>query len=160
MLTDQLLGLLKLVLLIALYLFFARVLWAVWHEVRTPALQRAVINDVPVAQSPIERTGVPRGHRVNRLVIVAPADLKNTEIALGSTDVMIGRAPDCTLRLGDDTGVSARHATVRVVDGYVLLEDLGSTNGTFVNGKQLSSPTRLAIGDRVDIGVVIFEAKK
>ena len=54
MLTDQLLGLLKLVLLIALYLFFARVLWAVWHEVRTPALQRAIINDVPVAQSPIE----------------------------------------------------------------------------------------------------------
>ena len=89
MLTDQLLGLLKLVLLIALYLFFARVLWAVWHEVRTPALQRAIINDVPVAQSPIERTGVPRGHRVNRLVIVAPADLKNTEIALGSK---IGRA--------------------------------------------------------------------
>jgi len=66
--------------------------------------------------------------------------------------VLIGRAADCQLRLDDDDYVSTRHARIaRGPDGYVL-EDLGSTNGTFVNNHRISSPTPIAIGDTVRIG--------
>ena len=159
MLTDQLLGLLKLVLLIALYLFFARVLWAVWHEVRTPAVSRAVVADAPVAAPPVERSKVSRPHRVTRLVVIAPAELKGTEIALHG-EILIGRAPECSLRLADDTGASARHATVRFVDGIATIEDLHSTNGTRVNGVGITSPTGLVVGDRIDIGVITIEVRR
>jgi len=164
MLTDQLLGLLKLVLLIALYLFFARVLWAVWHEVRTPAVSRAVVADAPVVAPPVvappvERSKVSRPHRVTRLVVIAPAELKGTELALHG-EILIGRAPECSLRLADDTGASARHATVRFVDGIATIEDLHSTNGTRVNGVGITSPTGLVVGDRIDIGVITIEVRR
>lgn len=159
MLTDQLLGLLKLVLLIALYLFFARVLWAVWHEVRTPAVSRAVVADAPVAAPTVERSKVSRPHRVTRLVVIAPAELKGTELALHG-EILIGRAPECSLRLADDTGASARHATVRFVDGIATIEDLHSTNGTRVNGVGITSPTGLVVGDRIDIGVITIEVRR
>lgn len=63
----------------------------------------------------------------------------------------IGRQPDCDfpLRRGD---VSRRHAEVRFCDGAYWLHDLGSTNGTFVNGQRLAAPRALAPGDRVEIG--------
>ena len=164
MITDQLLGVLKVVLLLALYLFFARVLWAVWHEIRTPAVSRVVINKVGntvgEAPAPIDRPRVSREHRVSVLRIISPAELKGTDVTLGDADVLVGRGPDCTLRLAAETGASVRHARISTVDGYVTIEDLGSTNRTMVNGNVIDSPTRLRVGDRVYIGLVTLEARR
>lgn len=160
MITDQLLGLLKIVLLIALYAFFARVLWAVWHEIRTPAINRASINVVDVPAPMIERPRVGRAHRVERLCIVAPAELKGTVIPLNGSELLIGRGDDCALQLPAHTGASVRHARIISDDGYATIEDLGSTNKTMVNGDVIDAPRRLRIGDRVYIGLVTLEARR
>jgi hypothetical protein len=163
MITDQLLGLLKLLLLLALYAFFARVLWAVWNEIRVPAVRRVTI-DVPADDSRVDRERmthhkVSRSHRVQSLCILAPAEMKGVNIEIDA-DVVIGREESCTVRLAPETGASARHASIRRVDGYVVIEDLGSTNRTMVNGKEISKPTRLRVGDRIHIGLVTLEVRR
>jgi pSer/pThr/pTyr-binding forkhead associated (FHA) protein len=69
-------------------------------------------------------------------------------------DVVIGReGADLTI---EDPELSRRHARVRPVDGGVEVEDLGSTNGTFVNGARVTTPRRLTRGDVVRVGQTDF----
>jgi pSer/pThr/pTyr-binding forkhead associated (FHA) protein len=56
-----------------------------------------------------------------------------------------------------DSELSRRHAAVRPVEGGIEIEDLGSLNGTFVNGRRIDSPTRLAGGDSVKLGQSVLE---
>ncbi len=72
------------------------------------------------------------------------------EYRLQGERIMIGRHPDCEIRL-DDLGVSGKHAMITLVGGDALLEDLGSTNGTFVNGATISKYA-LKDGDVVTLG--------
>ena len=64
---------------------------------------------------------------------------------------LVGRGPDCDIRLGDPL-VSARHARLTQADGVYEVEDLGSRNGTRVNGERITGPTRLYPGDRIEFG--------
>lgn len=68
--------------------------------------------------------------------------------------ILIGRHPLCDLRFDAerDRDVSAKHAEIRVEDGLARLVDLGSTNGTFLNGARLTGPTALATGDEIAFG--------
>ena len=76
-------------------------------------------------------------------------------LAVGD-ELLVGRAPTCGLLL-DDPGVSRRHATFRRhADGTLELADQGSTNGTFLNGAFLESPTTLDAGDTVQFGDQVF----
>jgi pSer/pThr/pTyr-binding forkhead associated (FHA) protein len=59
----------------------------------------------------------------------------------------------------DDTFVSQLHARVFRRDGAVFIDDLGSTNGTFLNGRKLTTAEPVAKGDRLQIGNTIFEAQ-
>jgi hypothetical protein len=79
------------------------------------------------------------------------------ELAIGSEVVVIGRASNADVRLSD-TGVSRRHAEVRREGDDHVLVDLGSTNGTLVNGRPIER-VRLANGDRIELGatVLLFE---
>jgi len=160
--TDQLLGLLRIALLISLYAFFARVLWAVWVEVRVPATPRSAITPTP--RSSRSNTGaiarVARPFRVARLRIISPVTMKNLTFAVGDTPFTVGRLEENNLCLPDDSYVSSRHARLYRIDGHVVVEDLGSTNGTFVNKEPISGVTKVRIGDRVQIGGVILEAEK
>lgn len=70
---------------------------------------------------------------------------------LDAGTVVIGRDASATIRLDDDQ-VSRRHAQVVVSDGRAELSDLGSTNGTFVDGHRLTSPVVLRAGQQVKIG--------
>ncbi len=67
--------------------------------------------------------------------------------------VVVGRAPTCDVVL-DDPRVSRRHALLRWADGECVVLDLGSANGTFVNERRLSGPTRLRPGDRLGFGTI------
>ncbi len=98
------------------------------------------------------RTGAPSpGARPLALVVVAgPPELKGTRIGLDRL-VRIGREPGSELVLGDDF-VSTRHAQVVPGPKGPVLEDLGSTNGTSLNGTPISSPVALKTGDEVSIG--------
>lgn len=174
--TEPLLGILKYVLLALLYLFFARVLWAVWSEVRgprtgavPPAPTVAAPGDPTVpAPSPLvkelkhgKRTvKPPRGRKgdVGRFVVIEPKAARGSTFAIGE-ELTIGRAGTCTIGMPDDSFVSQLHARVYRESGLTMIEDLGSTNGTYVNGKRVAAAERLTRGDRVQIGSTVFEAE-
>jgi len=171
--TEQALDILKLVLLGLLYLFFARVLWAVWSEVRRTS-SKAVVptmtaqeqleaqRDATVLAGPTERrprkAPKGRGGRVARLVVVEPKARKGTTFALGE-EITIGRDPSSTIVIDDDTFVSHRHARVFEFDGQPMVEDLGSTNGSFHNGTRLHGSRLLHPGDRLQFGYTVLEAQ-
>jgi pSer/pThr/pTyr-binding forkhead associated (FHA) protein len=70
--------------------------------------------------------------------------------------VMIGRGADCQLILDDDY-VSTRHARVVSTPNGIYVEDLGSTNGTYVNGQRITAPTTITLADTVRIGKTILK---
>jgi DNA-binding winged helix-turn-helix (wHTH) protein len=74
-------------------------------------------------------------------------------IQLANGENIVGRSVECTVRL-DSTDVSRRHARILVNNDTATLEDLGSTNGTFINGKRLASPVPLLDGMTVTFGSV------
>lgn len=71
----------------------------------------------------------------------------------------IGRAPECELRV-DDTYASQQHARIFGKNGSWYVEDLGSTNGTFVNEQKLAAPALLQSGDRVRVGTTVLELRR
>ncbi len=79
---------------------------------------------------------------------------QSAELAAGV--IMIGRGADCQLILDDDY-VSTRHARVVGGDNGVYVEDLGSTNGTYVNGQRITAPTTITLSDTVRIGKTILK---
>lgn len=153
---DLVISGLRLVLLLALYLFFARVVWAVWSEVRVPALPQSVDGPSPTGAT----SRIPRRQRVTELKIVEPRALKGSRVELTSAPIVIGRSADADLSFSDDTYLSGRHARVWAVDGVAMVEDLGSTNGTQVNGQRVDVATAIVPGDRVQMGHVIVEATR
>ena len=173
--TEPLLDILKYVLLALLYLFFARVLWAVWSEVRAPqpginTQARAGVSPTdPTVAAPSPASSIPPGKRavrapkgrrgsIGRLVVIEPKTAKGTVFAIGE-EITVGRAATATIGMGDDSFVSQLHARVYRDAGMAMIEDLGSTNGTYLNGKRLTTPERLTKGDRVQIGNTMFEAE-
>jgi hypothetical protein len=84
-------------------------------------------------------------------VVSGPAS--GARLTIGDEPLEIGREADEEGRLGDDPELSRHHARISTFkDGGLLVEDLGSTNGTFVNGEQIGAPTVLGVGDTVGIG--------
>jgi DNA-binding winged helix-turn-helix (wHTH) protein len=83
---------------------------------------------------------------------------KKQSVPLTDGEHIAGRDPDCSLVI-DSTSVSRRHARFTVVSGTATIEDLGSTNGTHVNGTRISAPTRLAPGNEVALGTEVLQVK-
>ena len=86
-------------------------------------------------------------------------DTKGKVYDLGD-ELTVGRAAGCQVSLADDTFVSQLHARVFRKEGRYFVEDLGSTNGTFLNRKQVSAPIALRRGDRLQVGKTVFEVAK
>lgn len=201
--TDTVLDLLTWALLGLLYLFFARVLWTVWTQVRAPQPTVATAAITATRDNSIRNTGAhdsnarsistdptvdladltaaaqhlthhhehgesrsARGTAsllrtaAHEITFLAPRSHKGQRIALEADTVLtIGRADACTLPFPDDTYISGLHAQIRVHEGQPVIEDLGSTNGTFHNGNRLHGLALLHPGDRVQIGQTILEAR-
>jgi hypothetical protein len=152
---DAILTALKLLLLALIYLFFFRVLRAVWAET-TPVAEPAAGG----AASPTGRraapASAPAGPAPARLRVVAPEAAKGRTYELGD-EVTVGRAPGCQVALTDDTTASQLHARIFRKDGRLMVEDLGSTNGTFVNRKRVTGAHTIRKGDRIQVGATVME---
>ncbi len=94
-----------------------------------------------------------------RQLVVTEGSLKGTSLALGQAPVLIGRAPECTLVLEDDYA-SNRHAQLSLQDGVWMLEDLGSTNGTYVGRRRLDAATVVEAGTNFRIGRTTLELRR
>ena len=150
---DQLLNLLKVFLLVLLYLFFLRVLRAVWAEVSPPAPAAAPVQKhaKQTRRAPSRKGG--GGKPVLRIVL--PPELKGRSFPL-TEELTLGRAAGCQVTL-DDTYASQLHARVFQRDGTVYVEDLGSTNGTYLNRQKVTGPMVLKRGDKLQIGNTVLE---
>ena len=94
-----------------------------------------------------------------RSLVVTEGSLQGTTIALGQAPILIGRAPECTLVLEDDFA-SGRHARFSLQSGVWILEDLGSTNGTFLGRSKVEAPTAVDPGTPVRIGRTVLELRR
>lgn len=148
---EPLLAILKLCALALLYLFFLRVIRAVWAEV---APTRATATPSPAPRAARRAPGR-KAKGGDALVVLEPKDQKGQRYALDD-EVTMGRAAGCTVTL-DDNYASQLHARVFRRDDALHVEDLGSTNGTYVNGTKVTAPLPLKRGDRVKVGATVFE---
>lgn len=148
--TDQVLNALKIVLLALIYLFFARVLWAVWSEVRTPVATTGKIVGPGAKDKKRSDAGV--------FVIVEPRQHRGASFTLSNT-LTLGRVDDNDIALDDDTFMSSHHARIEVRPEGVWVVDLESTNGTFVNGQRVTGDRSLRKGDRLQVGSTVLEVR-
>lgn len=153
---DLVLELLKYVFLAVLYIFIARAVRVIYLELR-PASSTGPATSRRSAAPPPSAGG--RGKKKTfRKAAVIEGDKKGRSFDI-SDEIVIGRGEKCHLVL-DDSYVSQMHARIFSRDGSVLVEDLGSTNGTYLNRRRITSPTELQRGDRVKIGKTVLEMRK
>jgi len=107
------------------------------------------------AAAPTPDRGRGRRSGPTRLV-VTEGPLRGTTLPLGSSAVLIGRAPSCTLVLDDDYS-SSRHARVYPEGGQWLVEDMGSTNGTFLDDQKVTAAVPVRPGAQIRIGQSVLE---
>lgn len=152
---DSLLRILNVFLLALLLLFFLRVLRAVWVQVKAPPLGAplAAVGGVAAPRPP-----APAPRAEVRLRVVEPPASRGQVYEVGE-EVTVGRSPGCGMSLSDAT-VSQLHARLFRRDGNLYIEDLGSTNGTWVNRGRVSGPVPLRRGDRVQVGGTVLEVGK
>jgi hypothetical protein len=146
---ESLLNVLKICLLLLLYLFFFRVLRAVWAEVTGPK---------PAEAGPARAGARPRRRGrggQDQLVVVEPPEHRGRAYELAD-ELTVGRAAGCQITL-DDSFVSQLHARVFRRDGQLYVEDLGSTNGTYLNTRKVAGPTIVRRGDALQIGRTVME---
>lgn len=104
---------------------------------------------------------VPRGDRKARrpaILVVTEGALSGTRISLGASPITIGRAEDSTLVVGDDYA-STHHARFVPHGDQWLVEDLGSTNGTYLDRTKVTGPTLVPLGVPVRIGKTTVELR-
>jgi pSer/pThr/pTyr-binding forkhead associated (FHA) protein len=100
-----------------------------------------------------------RGRRnLVRQLIVTEGALAGTRITLGTQPVLIGRADDSTLVLTDDYA-STRHARISLRGSEWYVEDLGSTNGTYLDRAKVTTAVRVPMGTPVRIGKTVIELR-
>jgi len=121
-------------MLAILYLFLALLVVAAWRELRPAAIER-------------------RRQAVLEVLDPGRARLARGEQIRVTSGATLGRSPESGIRVEEDS-VSARHAAIRFESGRWWLEDLGSTNGTYVNQMRVTGRAPLREGDVVQVGLV------
>ncbi|CAL9306838.1 FHA domain-containing protein [Streptomyces olindensis] len=107
-----------------------------------------------------QATGGRRGRNAPTKLVVTEGTLTGTTVALQGQTITLGRAHDSTIVLDDDYA-SSRHARIYPDrDGQWIVEDLGSTNGTYLDRTRLTTPTPIALGAPIRIGKTVIELRK
>ena len=118
----------------------------------------------PRPAAPVRERSAPaapprRGRSQARRLVVTEGALAGTTLTLEDAPVTLGRADDSTLVLTDDYA-STRHARLVPGDGAWLVEDVGSTNGTYLNGSKVVRPTPVPLGEPIRIGKTVLELRR
>ena len=105
------------------------------------------------AKPPSRRRGSPTH------VLVVDGANQGERVSLDDAPILVGRGADAAIRLDDDY-VSTRHARIARSGDQWFVEDLGSTNGTYIGSHRLTQPTTLQLGSKVRIGKTTLELMK
>lgn len=155
---DEALLILKIAFLVLLYLFIWRIVRSASRDFRTGAM-------VPAQESVLLRPGeaaslgLPPVKRAKLIVLKSPALDPGEEVPIDSLPVAIGRGGQNEIPLDGDEFASAQHARFESKRDGLWVEDIGSTNGTFVNGARVTTPRRLSKGDIVRVGQTDFRVE-
>jgi hypothetical protein len=143
----------EIVLLVLKYLFLA------FLYLFVALVVMAVLRELYGGKAFSTGSGFSWGRRGARLVVMREGGrgMKSSHPVQGG--VIIGRAPDCDVMLEDEF-VSNYHAKIYLLGGRFYVEDMGSTNGTFVNGRRITSPLELRGGDTIQVGRTTMEFKR
>ena len=142
---EEALLVLKLAFLVLLYLFIWRIVRSAARDVRMPQESFILAPSQAAELAALRDSG--------RLVVVrSPALSEGDELTLNSSALLLGRGADNDVNLARDEFASSKHARVEPRRDGVWVEDVGSTNGTYLNGIRLTQAKRLAPGDVVRIG--------
>jgi hypothetical protein len=151
-------GTVKIALLVLLWLFVVAAYRTLRSDLTGSAVVRSPASTAPAR--PAQRAAPAKGGRSTaRKLVVTEGALAGTSIRLGDAPVTLGRADDSTLVLTDDYA-SNRHARLVPGDGAWLVEDLGSTNGTYLGGSKVTRPTPVPLGSQIRIGKTVLELRK
>lgn len=105
------------------------------------------------------RSARPGQRRQLRLEVIEPREYEGKVFELDG-EVTVGRSNGCGISTSYDSYSSTVHARLYRSGGQIWVEDLGSTNGTFVNSERITQPSRLAKGDLLQIGATVFEVSR
>jgi pSer/pThr/pTyr-binding forkhead associated (FHA) protein len=141
--------------ILLLWLFFMWVVRAVWVEVRPLKRKRRRDDD---ELDPALTGKARRGKRL-RLHVLRPEEHAGRIYDVGE-ETTVGRAAGCGVPIDYDAFASNLHARLYRLDGDLWVEDLGSTNGTWVNTQRIIERTRIDKGDLLQIGGTVFEVGK
>ncbi len=126
----------------------------------TGAVRAAVRNPIRTTSTkPAKTPKTPKGKGIPRKLVVTAGGLTGTSMGLGDQPISIGRADDSTLVLTDDYA-SARHARLMPQNGQWVIEDLGSTNGTYLDRDKVTRPTIVPPGAVIRIGKTAIELRR
>jgi pSer/pThr/pTyr-binding forkhead associated (FHA) protein len=139
---------LKVAFVVLLYLFIWRIVRAAAKDVRLPQ-ESMILSPGQAAAAGLVQPPAAVGALV---VLKSPALEEGERFELDSTPLTVGRGSPNDIELHDDEFASARHVRVEPRRDGVWIEDIGSTNGTFVNGAQIDRPRRLTPGDVIRVG--------
>ena len=145
---EEALLILKILFLVLLYLFIWRIVRSATRDIRLP--QESFVLG-PEAAAAL-RGEAPRRATGRLVVLKSPALEEGGDFVLNSAPLTVGRGDQNDVELRGDDFASAEHARFEPRRDGVWLTDVGSTNGTFVNGTRLERPRRLTPGDVIRIG--------
>src|SRR3954447_13668252 len=154
--------LLRAVILVLLWGFVIAAIVAVRHDVfgtRRTAKATAGAGSRAPAPRPAAKPVPERKSAGPRKLVVIEGPLSRQSFALTGAPITIGRADDSTLTLTDDY-VSTRHARLVPRGDDWLVEDLGSTNGTYLDRQRVTGPTRVVPGVPIRVGKTVIELRK
>ena len=185
--SDGVLSTFKIALLVVIYLFFFRVLRTIWAQLREPRVVVHSSPIQPTHAPPSAATQAPFAPQTTQAPASSPTIIRQVTsshiaanrqpitnlvlqqilpvtddspppIAVVANPFVVGRSRQANLPI-DDSFASQRHAQLVLMDGIWQVEDLGSTNGTLLNGIKISHVTAVAKGDRLAIGNHHFEVQ-
>ena len=145
---EEALLILKILFLVLLYLCIWRIVRSATRDIRLP--QESFVLG-PEAAAAL-RGEAPRTATARLVVERSPALREGSDLVLNSAPLTMGRGEANDVELRGDDFASAEHARFEPRRDGVWLTDVGSTNGTFVNGVRLEQPRKLVRGDRIRIG--------
>jgi pSer/pThr/pTyr-binding forkhead associated (FHA) protein len=151
---EEVLLLLKVGFLVLLYLFIWRVVRTASRDLRGAPQESIILAPQRVQEQKKRRKQAKAGPKpAGKLVVVtSPALRTGEELTVDSAPLVVGREAENEVPLVRDEFTSGRHARIEPRKDGVWIEDVGSTNGTFVNGVRLTAPRKLSSGDMIRVG--------